>query len=76
MCISVVGPTFDDLAANVKTNISNLSYIFIGRSAGYIGGSLIGGMLFDCTNPHLLTGNPSSTRSCRSCAADAEGAAV
>ncbi|XP_024147421.1 sodium-dependent glucose transporter 1 [Oryzias melastigma] len=56
MSISVLGPTFEDLALNVKKNISNISYIFIGRSAGYIGGSLIGGVLFDCMSPHLLLG--------------------
>ncbi|XP_067337402.1 sodium-dependent glucose transporter 1 isoform X2 [Channa argus] len=56
MSISVLGPTFDDLAVNVKKNISNISYIFVGRSAGYIGGSLLGGILFDCMNPHLLLG--------------------
>uniref|UniRef100_A0A3P9M0V8 Major facilitator superfamily domain containing 4B n=1 Tax=Oryzias latipes TaxID=8090 RepID=A0A3P9M0V8_ORYLA len=56
MSISVLGPTFEDLALNVKKDISNISYIFIGRSGGYIGGSLIGGVLFDCMNPHLLLG--------------------
>ncbi|KAK9531174.1 hypothetical protein VZT92_010616 [Zoarces viviparus] len=56
MSISVLGPTFEDLAVNVKKNISNISYIFVGRSAGYIGGSLFGGILFDCLNPHLLLG--------------------
>ncbi|KAM8831541.1 sodium-dependent glucose transporter 1 isoform 2-T2 [Spinachia spinachia] len=56
MSISVVGPTFEDLAVNVKQNISNISYIFVGRSAGYLGGSLFGGLLFDCMNAHLLLG--------------------
>ncbi|CAK6968182.1 sodium-dependent glucose transporter 1 [Scomber scombrus] len=56
MSISVLGPTFEDLAVNVKKNISNISYIFVGRSAGYIGGSLLGGVLFDCMNPHVLLG--------------------
>ncbi|KAM9840377.1 sodium-dependent glucose transporter 1 isoform 2-T2 [Aulostomus maculatus] len=56
MSISVLGPTFEDLALNVKRNISNISYIFVGRSAGYIGGSLVGGILFDCMNPHVLLG--------------------
>nr|XP_046229625.1 sodium-dependent glucose transporter 1 [Scatophagus argus] len=56
MSISVLGPTFEDLAVNVKKNISNISYIFVGRSGGYIGGSLLGGILFDCMNPHLLLG--------------------
>ncbi|XP_053736656.1 sodium-dependent glucose transporter 1 isoform X1 [Synchiropus splendidus] len=56
MSISVLGPTFEDLALNVKKNISNISYIFVGRSGGYMAGSLIGGILFDCMNPHLLLG--------------------
>ncbi|XP_051952015.1 sodium-dependent glucose transporter 1-like [Xyrauchen texanus] len=56
MAISVLGPTFEDLAINVNKNISNLSYIFVGRSSGYIGGSLLGGILFDCVNPHLFLG--------------------
>ncbi|XP_038152427.1 sodium-dependent glucose transporter 1 [Cyprinodon tularosa] len=56
MGISVVGPTFQDLAANVHKNISNISYIITGRAVGYIGGSLIGGILFECMNPHILLG--------------------
>ncbi|KAM4633642.1 sodium-dependent glucose transporter 1 [Polymixia lowei] len=56
MSISVIGPTFEDLAVNVNKNISNISYIFVGRSLGYIGGSLLGGILFDCMSPHLLLG--------------------
>ncbi|XP_012733698.2 sodium-dependent glucose transporter 1 [Fundulus heteroclitus] len=56
MGISVLGPTFEDLAANVHKNISSISYIFVGRAAGYIGGSLVGGILFECMNPHILLG--------------------
>lgn len=56
MCIAVIGPTFEDLALNVHKNISNMSYIFAGRSAGYIGGSLLGGTLLECLNPYLLLG--------------------
>ncbi|KAI7799934.1 sodium-dependent glucose transporter 1-like [Triplophysa rosa] len=56
MAISVLGPTFEDLALNVNKSIGNLSYIFVGRSSGYIGGSLLGGILFDSVNPHLLLG--------------------
>lgn len=56
MCISVLGPTLEDLASNVNKNISNISYIFVGRSAGYAGGSLLGGVLFDCMNAHSLLG--------------------
>ncbi|KAJ8275070.1 hypothetical protein COCON_G00096950 [Conger conger] len=56
MSISVLGPTFEDLAINVGKNISNISYIFVGRSMGYIGGSVLAGLLFDHMNHHLLLG--------------------
>nr|XP_056712190.1 sodium-dependent glucose transporter 1 [Euleptes europaea] len=56
MAIAVLGPTFQDLATNVNRNVSQISYIFVGRAAGYFGGSLIGGILFDCMNAHLLLG--------------------
>lgn len=56
MAIAVLGPTFEDLAMNVNKNMSSLSYIFVSRASGYIGGSLIGGILFDCVNPYLLSG--------------------
>ncbi|XP_036942955.1 sodium-dependent glucose transporter 1 isoform X1 [Acanthopagrus latus] len=68
MSISVLGPTFEDLAVNVKKNISNISYIFVGRSGGYIGGSLLGGILFDCLNPHLLLGFSMLVTACGMCA--------
>ncbi|KAG8123939.1 hypothetical protein E2320_019317 [Naja naja] len=54
MSIAILGPTFQDLAANVNKNVSQISYIFVGRSLGYFGGSLIGGILFDCMNSKLL----------------------
>ncbi|KAK2846285.1 hypothetical protein Q7C36_011139 [Tachysurus vachellii] len=56
MCISVLGPTLEDLATNVNKDISNISYVFAGRASGYIAGSLLGGILFDLINPHLLLG--------------------
>nr|XP_029487043.1 sodium-dependent glucose transporter 1-like isoform X1 [Oncorhynchus nerka] len=56
MSISVLGPTFQDLAINVNQDISNISYIFVGRSMGYIGGSMLSGILFDCMNSLLLLG--------------------
>ena len=51
-----MGPTFEDLAINVNQDISNIAYIFVGRAAGYSGGSLFGGILFEYLNPHLLLG--------------------
>lgn len=56
MAIAILGPTFQDLAENVNKNVSQISYIFVGRSMGYFGGSLIGGILFDSMNAHLLLG--------------------
>ncbi|XP_038617359.1 sodium-dependent glucose transporter 1 [Tachyglossus aculeatus] len=56
MSIAILGPTFQDLASNVNSNISSISFIFVGRSFGYLGGSVIGGILFDCMNHFLLLG--------------------
>ncbi|XP_018415776.1 PREDICTED: sodium-dependent glucose transporter 1 [Nanorana parkeri] len=56
MAISVLGPTFPDLAANVDSTVGNISYIFVGRSLGYLGGSVLGGVLFERMNQHLLLG--------------------
>ncbi|KAM4866343.1 sodium-dependent glucose transporter 1C-like [Thomomys bottae] len=53
---SILGPTFQDLATNVNRNISSLSEIFVGRALGYLCGSVIGGILFDCMNHFLLLG--------------------
>ncbi|XP_048210489.1 sodium-dependent glucose transporter 1-like [Perognathus longimembris pacificus] len=53
---SILGPTFQDLATNVNCNISSLSEIFVGCALGYLCGSVIGGVLFDCMNYFLLLG--------------------
>ncbi|NXH09856.1 MFS4B protein, partial [Bucco capensis] len=54
MSIAVLGPTFQNLASNVHQNVSDIYYIFVGRSLGYLGGSVVGGVLFDCMNANLL----------------------
>ncbi|XP_057595205.1 LOW QUALITY PROTEIN: sodium-dependent glucose transporter 1 [Hippopotamus amphibius kiboko] len=56
MSVAILGPTFQDLATNVNRNISSLSLIFVGRAFGYLGGSVIGGILFDNMNHFLLLG--------------------
>ncbi|XP_010963729.2 LOW QUALITY PROTEIN: sodium-dependent glucose transporter 1 [Camelus bactrianus] len=56
MSVAILGPTFQDLATNVNRNISSLSLIFVGRAFGYLGGSVIGGVLFDTMNHFLLLG--------------------
>ncbi|XP_071997877.1 sodium-dependent glucose transporter 1 isoform X1 [Engystomops pustulosus] len=56
MAISVLGPTFPELAENVGSTVGNISYVFVGRSLGYLCGSVLGGVLFDRINQHLLLG--------------------
>lgn len=50
----MLGPTFQNLADNVHKNVTDIYYIFVGRSLGYLGGSVLGGILFDHVNAHLL----------------------
>ncbi|NWS88931.1 MFS4B protein, partial [Toxostoma redivivum] len=54
LSIAVLGPTFPNLAANVRKNVSDIYYIFVGRSLGSLAGSVVGGVLFDCMNASLL----------------------
>ncbi|XP_043859402.1 sodium-dependent glucose transporter 1 [Dromiciops gliroides] len=54
--IAIVGPTLQDLAINVNRNISDISYIFVGRACGFLSGSVIGGFLFDHVNHNLILG--------------------
>ncbi|XP_057619024.1 sodium-dependent glucose transporter 1A-like isoform X2 [Chionomys nivalis] len=56
MSVAILGPTFQDLAANVNRNISGLSLIFVGRATGFLCGSMIGGVLFDHMNQFFLLG--------------------
>ncbi|KAL2306561.1 hypothetical protein Nmel_004490 [Mimus melanotis] len=54
LSIAVLGPTFPNLAANVRKNVSDIYYIFVGRSLGSLAGAVVGGVLFDCMNASLL----------------------
>ena len=56
MSVAILGPTFQDLAANVNRNISGLSLIFVGRASGFLCGTMIGGGLFDHMNQFFLLG--------------------
>ncbi|XP_013395625.1 sodium-dependent glucose transporter 1A [Lingula anatina] len=56
LCVSVPGPTLIDLRKQVHASLETVSYIFSGRSAGYLLGSLVGGVLFDHTNHQLFLG--------------------
>ncbi|CAO2627945.1 Sodium-dependent glucose transporter 1A [Lemmus lemmus] len=56
MSVAILGPTFQDLAANVNRNISGLSLIFVGRASGFLCGTMIGRVLFDHMNQFFLLG--------------------
>uniref|UniRef100_A0A8C3Y093 Major facilitator superfamily domain containing 4B n=1 Tax=Catharus ustulatus TaxID=91951 RepID=A0A8C3Y093_CATUS len=60
LSIAILGPTFPNLAANVGKNVSDIYYIFVGRSLGSLAGSVVGGVLFDCMNAALLLGECSA----------------
>lgn len=51
-----LGPTLLGLAENTRSEISQISYLFVARSAGYMLGSLIGGRTLDRAPGHLVLG--------------------
>ena len=54
LCIAIPGPTLLDLQARTHTDLEEISRIFTGRSLGYLGGSILGGVLFDHINQQCL----------------------
>jgi len=51
---AVLGPTLPALAELTRTSISQISILFVARSVGYLGGSILGGNLFDRIPGHPL----------------------
>ena len=49
-----LGPTLLGLAENTRSEISQISYLFLARSTGYMLGSLIGGRTYDHTPGHVV----------------------
>ena len=47
-----LGPTLPDLAANTRTHLSEISFLFTARSLGYLLGSFQGGRLYDRVAGH------------------------
>ena len=43
-----------DLQQQVNTDTETISRIFTGRSIGYLLGTIVSGMLFDCLNNHVM----------------------
>ena len=51
---AVIGPTLPNLAANTKTALSEIGFLFTARSLGFMIGSLLGSRLFDRIPGHWL----------------------
>ena len=54
MALAVVGPTLQDLRVHFNVSLPAVSYIFTGRSVGYMLGSILGGVTFEYFHPLLL----------------------
>lgn len=54
LAASVIGPTLPGLAEHVKSTLSQISYLFVLRSLGYLGGSMLAGRLYDRIRGHPL----------------------
>lgn len=53
LAYAALGPTLTDLASNVGTDLTRISYVLSARGLGYLVGSLVGGRLYD-----TVKGNP------------------
>lgn len=49
-----LGPTLNGLAANTQSTLSQISYLFLARSFGYLLGSILAGRLYDRMAGHPL----------------------
>lgn len=49
-----LGPTLHGLAANTGSSLSQISYLFLARSSGYLLGSVLAGRVYDRTPGHPL----------------------
>ena len=56
VAIAVMGPTLEALDSHLGVPFPNMSFIFMGRSVGYLAGSILGGLLFESCSPYLLLG--------------------
>ena len=54
LCIAVIGPTIPTLAYNLQVHIKSLSFILLSRAAGYLFGSIVGGIIYGKFDPHLM----------------------
>ncbi|XP_072016263.1 sodium-dependent glucose transporter 1A-like [Amphiura filiformis] len=54
LAVAVIGPTLQDLKTHLETDLPHISYIFTGRSIGYVIGSIVGGVFLEHLHPLLL----------------------
>src|SRR5574338_1082387 len=54
LAASVFGPTLQGISKNTGAGVDRLSYIFVVRSFGYLGGSLLAGPRYDRMKGHPL----------------------
>ena len=47
MASAALGPSLPGLAEHTRSRMAEISILFVARSSGYLGGSLLGGRLFD-----------------------------
>ena len=53
-CRAILGPTLLSLQQHLHTTLPKISWVFAGRSIGYLSGAILGGMLFETFNPLFL----------------------
>jgi len=56
MVDSALGATLLGLAENTRTDLSEISFLFVARSTGYLLGAFLGGRLYDRLPGHLVMG--------------------
>ncbi|KPJ84819.1 MAG: hypothetical protein AMS17_15430 [Spirochaetes bacterium DG_61] len=54
LVVAVIGPTLPGLAEQTRVRLSEISYLFMANSLGYLVGSLLGGRFYDRTSGHPL----------------------
>ncbi|XP_072015468.1 uncharacterized protein [Amphiura filiformis] len=54
LALAVVGPTLKELQHHLGVDFPRVSYVFTGRSIGYVIGSIIGGMTFESFHPLMM----------------------
>jgi MFS transporter, FHS family, Na+ dependent glucose transporter 1 len=56
MASAALGPSLPSLAEHTRSRMAEISILFVARSSGYLGGSLLGGRLFDRIAGHPVMG--------------------